>query len=122
FAWTPYAGARSYDFELSTSKTFDESSVAWSTSSRTKPLRVPMVAIPLALPWMTGSPYALYAHVRARTASGVTHWSRPFGFNMRWKSLPDQLLPTIPGLVRWHAVEGATSYEVWFVDAGKVIT
>jgi hypothetical protein len=122
FAWTPYEGARTYDFELSTSKRFDESSVAWSTSSRSKPLQVPMVAIPLALPWMTGSPYALYAHVRAHTARGVTRWSVPFGFNMRWKSLPDQLLPTIPGLVRWHPVEGATSYEVWFVDAGKVIT
>ena len=46
---------------------------------------------------MTGNPYALYAHVRARTASGVTRWSAPFGFNMRWKTLPEQILPTIPG-------------------------
>jgi hypothetical protein len=122
FAWTPYDAARSYDFELSTSKKFDETTIAWSTSSRARPLRVPVVSVPLALPWMTGTPYALYAHVRAHTASGVTRWSRPFGFNMRWRALPEQLLPTIPGLVRWKPVEGATSYEVWFVDAGKIIT
>src|SRR3954471_20465636 len=75
FAWNPYLGARSYDFELSTSKSFDESSVVWSTASRAKPLYVPMIAIPLALPWMTGNPYALYVHVRARTRSGITRWS-----------------------------------------------
>lgn len=122
FAWTPYDDARSYDFELSTSKRFDESTIAWSTSSRATPLQVPVVSIPLALPWMTGKPYALYAHVRAHTASGVTRWSRPFGFNMRWRALPEQLLPMIPGLVRWKPVEGATSYEVWFLDVGKIIT
>src|SRR4051812_15931066 len=122
FAWAPLAGARSYDFELSTSRTFDESAVVWSTRSRAKPLRVPMIAIPLALPWMTGEPYALYAHVRARTASAVSRWSRPFGFNMSWKTLPEQVLPTIPGLARWKAVEGATSYDVWFLDAKKIIT
>src|SRR3954451_18297555 len=122
FAWAPLAGARSYDFELSTSRTFDESAVVWSTRSRAKPLRVPMIAIPLALPWMTGNPYALYAHVRARTASAVSRWSRPFGFNMSWKTLPEQVLPTIPGLARWKAVEGATSYDVWFLDAKKIIT
>jgi hypothetical protein len=122
FAWTPYDTARSYDFELATSKTFDESTVVWSTTSRATPLQVPAVAIPLALPWMTGSPYALYAHVRARTASGLTRWSTPFGFNMRWKAVPESIVPDIPGLVRWRPIEGATSYEVWFVDAGKIIT
>jgi hypothetical protein len=122
FAWTPYDGARSYDFELSTSKRFDESTIAWSTSSRPRQLRVPVVSVPLALPWMTGNPYALYAHVRAHTASGVTRWSRPFGFNMRWRALPEQLQPTIPGLVRWKPVEGATFYEVWFLDVGKIVS
>jgi hypothetical protein len=122
FAWTPYYNARSYDFELATGRSFDESTIVWSTATRSKPLRVPAVAIPIALPWMTGDPYALYAHVRAHTATGVTRWSAPFGFNMRWKSLPQQMLPDIAGLVRWQPVEGATSYEVWFVDAGKVIT
>jgi hypothetical protein len=122
FSWNPYRAARSYDFEIATSKTFDDSSIVWSTTSRSKPLQVPLLAIPLSLPWMTGNPYALYAHVRARTAAGISRWSAPFGFNMRWKSLPQQLLPTVPGLVRWRPVEGATSYEVWFVNAGKVIT
>ncbi|HEY7604280.1 MAG TPA: hypothetical protein VH760_08450 [Gaiellaceae bacterium] len=122
FEWTPYERASSYDFELATSRSFDDRTVVWSTSSRTTPLRVPAVAIPVALPWMTGSPYALYAHVRAHVGSRVTRWSTPFGFNMRWKSEPEQILPDTPGLVRWKPVEGATSYEVWFVDPGKVVT
>ena len=41
---------------------------------------------------------------------------------MRWKAEPEQILPDMPGLVRWTPVEGATSYEVWFVDPGKVIS
>ena len=75
-----------------------------------------------ALPWMTGNPYALYAHVRAHVGSRVTRWSTPFGLNMRWKAEPEQILPDTPGLVRWTPVEGATSYEVWFVDPGKVVS
>ena len=123
FAWAPYARAKTYDFELATSKTFDDSSIVWSTDSRKTPLTVPAVAIPVSLPWMTGQPYALYAHVRARTTTGsLTRWSTPFGFNMRWKTLPEQLVPSIPGLIRWKPIEGATSYEVWFVNIGKVIT
>jgi hypothetical protein len=121
FAWNPFFRATSYDFELATSKTFDESTVVWSTSGRPAPLRVPAVSIPISLPWMTGDPYALYAHVRAHTPSGLTRWSSPFGFNMRWKTVPSEIVPTIPGLVRWTPVEGATSYEVWFIDVGKVI-
>ena len=122
FGWAPYTRATSYDFEIATSKAFEDSEIVWSTGSRKTPLRVPALAIPVTLPWMTGSPYALYAHVRAHTASGVTKWSTPFGFNMRWKTAPEQMLPTMPGLVRWKPVEGATSYEVWFVDVGKVFT
>jgi hypothetical protein len=121
FAWTPYDRAQSYDFELSTSKSFDDSAIVWSTAGRASPLQVPAVAIPVALPWMTGSPYALYAHVRAHTHSGLSRWSTPFGFNMRWKAAPQALGPDVPGLVRWRPIEGATSYDVWFVDAGKVI-
>jgi hypothetical protein len=121
FAWTPYDGAQSYDFELATSKTFDDRTMVWSTGDPST-LKVPATAIPVALPWMTGRPYALYAHVRAQTAKGATRWSAPFGFNMSWKTVADQLLPDIPGLVRWQPVDGATSYEVWFVEADKVIT
>jgi hypothetical protein len=126
FAWTPYDGARSYDFELATSRKFDESTIVWSSNGSP---RVPAVAVPVALPWMTGNPYALYAHVRALTPKGLTRWSAPFGFNMSWTSVPNQLLPDAPGLVRWTPVEGATSYQVWFVNlvvnagvTGKVIT
>ncbi len=122
FAWNPTRRAKSYDFELATSKSFDDSTIIWSTDSRKTPLAVPTTAIPVSLPWMTGNPYALYAHVRAHTTSGVTRWSPAYGFNMSWKTAPEQMLPAIPGLVRWTPVEGATSYEVWFIDVGKVIT
>jgi len=122
FAWAPYSGTLRYDFELATARSFDESSIVWSTAGRKPPLRSPVVSIPISLPWMTGKPYALYAHVRAVTRFGTTPWSTPFGFNMRWKNLPEQIIPDLTGLVRWNPIEGATSYDVWFLDAGKVIS
>jgi hypothetical protein len=122
FAWKPYARAKSYDFQLATGTSFDDGTIVWSTDSRKTPLPVPLVSLPVSLPWTVGSPYALYARVRAHLASGVTRWSTPFGFNMRWDALPEQILPTVPGLVHWKPIDGATSYEVWFVDVGKVIT
>jgi hypothetical protein len=126
FAWHPYDGATSYDFELATSKRFDDRTLVWSTDELTQPLRVPAIALPLALPWMTGTKYALFARVRAHLAKGVTPWSAPFGFNT--EGAAPERLPDIPGLVRWKPVEGATSYEVWFVNVvvngipGKVIS
>ena len=66
---------------------------------------------------MTGSPYAAYARVRAVTAAVSPTWSAPFGFNLRWKDVPQQL-PGYPGLSRWTTVEGATGYEVWFTKIG----
>jgi hypothetical protein len=83
------------------------------------PLRVPAVSIDVALPWFTGTPYALFAHVRAITASGATAWSKSFGFNMRWPEIA-QPQKSEPGLIRWTPVAGATSYQVWFTDANKV--
>jgi hypothetical protein len=74
----------------------------------------------LVLPWFTGKPYALYAHVRAITTRGATAWSKPFGFNVRWESTPVPLASK-PGLVRWAPVEGATAYDVWYPDIRKVI-
>lgn len=82
-------------------------------------LRSPAVSIDVALPWITGSPYALYAHVRALTNEGPTRWSEPFGFNVRWKSIPRDLNSPHPGLVRWSPVEGATAYQVWLFGAKK---
>ena len=116
FAWTP-VGAQSgtYDFELSTSRSFDESDVLVSDTKVT----IPAVAIPLQLPWMTGQPYALWAHVRWESKGGkqVTPWSAPFGFNMRWtdSDYPQQL-PAPEGLIRWKPIEGATRYEVLYPD------
>ena len=85
-------------------------------------LRSPAVSVDVALPWITGSPYALWAHVRAITPSGATPWSDAFGFNMRWSSLPTDLLSPYAGLVRWAPVEGATAYEVWLFGAKRVFT
>jgi hypothetical protein len=84
-------------------------------------VKIPTVAIPVRLPWMTGSPYALWAHVRAVTRKGVSKWSEPYGFNMRWGNIP-QADASPPGLVRWTPVEGATGYHVWFLGPNKRIS
>lgn len=116
FAWSP-VGARggTYDFELSTSRKFDDSSVLFSYAN----LKIPAIAIAHQLPWMTGVPYALWAHVRWESADRkhVTPWSEPFGFNMRWRNddYPQQL-PAPEGLIRWKPIEGATRYEVLYPD------
>lgn len=118
FSWLPVRGAMRYEFELSKSQAFTEAGIIWSDEK----LKAPAVSIPVALPWLTGSPYALYARVRAITAAGVTGWSAAYGFNVRWGNLPQQL-PSDPGMSRWTVVQGATSYQVWFVDVfpGKVV-
>jgi hypothetical protein len=153
FAWQPVRGASCYEFELSTSRTFDESTLVWSNSAEgtkagkrcgpvktfaadlapqqsgeitetqtqtgTIPaIRIPAVSLNLTLPWFTGKPYALYAHVRGVTTSGPTKWSRPFGFNMRWEEQPVPMSAR-PGLIRWKPVDGATSYQVWYPDIRK---
>ena len=88
--------------------------------TRIAPIRIPATSVNLVLPWFTGKPYALYAHVRAITTRGATAWSKPFGFNVRWESTPVPLTSK-PGLVRWAPVEGATAYDVWYPDIRKVI-
>jgi hypothetical protein len=155
FAWAPVNGAACYEFELATSRSFEESATVWSnvstdaqsgkhcksvkvtfrraadgpseggegeTSSEpalvkmtVAPIKIPAVSLNLVLPWFTGKPYALYAHVRAVTSRGASSWSRPFGFNMRWEDAPIPLAAK-PGLVRWAPVEGATAYDVWYPD------
>ena len=81
------------------------------------PIRIPAVSINLVLPWFTGKPYALYAHVRSVTTEGASAWSTPFGFNMRWEDTPVPL-PSKPGLVRWTPIDGASGYEVWYGGRG----
>jgi len=81
------------------------------------PIKIPAVSINLVLPWFTGKPYALYAHVRSVTTQGASSWSKPFGFNMRWEDTPVPL-PSKPGLVRWAPIDGATGYEVWYGGRG----
>ena len=66
FAWNPVTGAKSYEFELSTSRRFSDNGIVWSG----KGIKSPATALPLTLPWISGSPYSLYGHVRALTAQG----------------------------------------------------
>lgn len=114
FAWTPIRQPGTYEFQLAMSSTFDDSQVLYSVQN----LPAPAVAVPLQLPWMTGAPYALWAHVRFKGTDGrTTPWSAPFGFNMRWNAIdvPQQLTAPL-GLIRWTPVEGATAYEVLYPD------
>ena len=125
FAWAPVRGATHYEFELSTSERFRaDNGLVWSS----KTLLTPATTIPLSLPWITGDPASLYWRVRAVSGGSVSAWSDAQPFSMRWSSVPSEWRPEsgspadMPGYVRWHPVDGATSYQVWFVNAGKVIS
>ena len=115
FSWSPVRGAKTYEFELATSPKFGDSQVVWTSEK----IKSPVATIPVTLPWMSGTPYGFYARVRALTTKGLSRWSGAYGFNMRWPTVP-ATLPSQPGMVRWSTVEGATSYQVWYLDAGKV--
>jgi hypothetical protein len=118
FAWSPVPQAVAYQFQLSTSSTFRDNGILFDDSK----LLTPVAAPPLTLPWITGSPHALYARVRAIMADGATPWSRPYGFDVT-PPPPPTPLPSYPGLLRWTPIEGAGVYEVWLVDAdSKVVT
>src|SRR4051794_4222713 len=117
FAWTPVRGATRYEFELSTSDRFRaENGLVWSS----KTLLTPATTIPLSLPWISGDPASLYWRVRAVSGRSVSPWSDPQPFTMRWSGVPSEWRPEsgsaadMPGYVRWHPVEGATGYQVWF--------
>jgi hypothetical protein len=114
FAWKPVAGATRYQFQLSRTSTFRDNGIVYNNTVLT-----PVEAPPLTLPWITGSPHALYARARALFNSGATAWSAPFGFNVVPPAAPGPL-PSYPGLLRWSPVEGADGYQVWLVDAGKM--
>ena len=114
FAWNPVPGALHYEFQLSLDTTFSDNSVLWADPNALTPVEAP----PITLPWITGSPYALYARVRAITTDGATPWSANFGFDMVPGPAPTPLA-SYPGLLRWSPVEGASGYEVWLIDAHK---
>ena len=115
FAWLPVAGANRYEFQLATSRTFASGALL-----ARKTTRAPAVALAISLPWITGTPYSLYARVRGLAPNGsTTPWSVLFGFNKRWTTLPAQLAAT-PGLIRWTPVDGATAYQVWYLEPDKV--
>jgi len=118
FAWKPVRGASRYQFELSSTRSFASGAVLWSS----KTLTTPAVSLPMSLPWVSGTPYSLYGRARGIAPNGsVGSWSTPFGFNIRWPSVPTPTYaPT--GLLRWTAVDGATSYDVWLLDPNKVIS
>lgn len=110
FAWNPVAGALRYEFQLSTASIFREGGILYEDEALTSPA----AAVPLALPWISGSPHSLFARVRAVLPNSVTQWSAPLGFDMRWRTLPTPI-ETYPGLLRWTPVEGATGYAVWYL-------
>lgn len=114
FAWSPIPGALHYEFQLSLSDQFRDNSVIYADDDAPSPVEAP----PVTLPWITGSPHSLYARVRAITPDGATPWSANFGFDMV-PPPPPTPLSSYPGLLRWTPVEGATSYQVWLVDAHK---
>jgi hypothetical protein len=114
FAWKLVPNAANYQLQLADNKSFSDVSILYQARA----LRTPVASIQVQLPWMNGDPYALWVHVRA-TVNGVpTRWSKPFGFNMSWESIPEQeSAPT--GLLRWTPVNGATAYQVWFTNINR---
>src|SRR5256714_6365738 len=111
FAWDPVAGAVRYQFQLATSSSFRENGLVFTATNLATPVAAPTVT----LPWITGSPHALFARVRAVKRSSSTPWSAPFGFDMEPSAAPKPL-PSQAGLLRWTPIEGADGYQIWFID------
>jgi hypothetical protein len=114
FAWTPVGGAVRYQFQLSTSSSFRDSGLIYTSSNLTTPVAAPQ----LTLPWITGNPHALFARVRAIKRASATPWSAAFGFDME-PSTPPKPLRSEPGLLRWTPIEGADMYQIWFIDVNN---
>ncbi|MGI9659581.1 MAG: hypothetical protein ACR2OD_11780, partial [Gaiellaceae bacterium] len=113
FSWTHVEGARRYEFQLSTSKSFAENAIVWTA----KP-QAAVATVPVTLPWVTGAKYSWFARVRAIVNGEPGEWSKRYGFNVRPPGAPRSLSSGInvtPGMVRWTPVNGATGYEIVFL-------
>jgi len=116
FAWNPAAGAVRYELQISQSRTFQANGILFDSKSFITPVAAP----DLALPWITGNPHSLYARVRAiRAGGGTSPWSADYGFDVVPPAPPTRT-SSYNGLLRWTPVQGATSYEVWLLDAAKI--
>ena len=116
FAWRPSIGAVRYELQISQSPTFQDNGMLFDGKSFLTPVAAP----DLALPWITGNPHSLYARVRAILARGGTSpWSSDYGFDVV-PPAPPTSMSSYNGLLRWSPVQGATGYDVWIVDKGKV--
>ena len=122
FAWNPVPGARTYQFQLSTSNTFRDNGVLYNNATLTSPVAAPN----LTLPWITGTPHALYARVRAdHRHRHDARGARPFGFDIVPPPPPTPLaeLPRrapldadrgrrrLPGLADRHRQDGVRPHE-----------
>ena len=116
FGWKPVPGASGYEFQLSTSSSFRDNGIIFADNTLTTPVAAPNVT----LPWISGNPHSLYARARAVAGSDRGEWSKPFGFDMTAPAPPTPLAGAYPGILRWTPTEGATSYEVWLIDAKKM--
>jgi hypothetical protein len=113
FSWIHVQGANQYELQLSTSRSFSDSSIVWEGLTR-----APVITVPITLPWMTGARYSWYARVRALAGGLEGTWSAPYGFNLRAPGAPRSLSSGVnpqPGMVRWTPIDGATAYEVVFL-------
>jgi hypothetical protein len=114
FSWAPVSTPGGhYQFQLATSPSFNDSSLVFIDDK----VPFPAETISRQLPWINGDPYGYWAHVRWVSTDGgqVTKWSKAFGFDLQWSNVPQQL-PAPTGLIRWSPVDGATSYQVLYLD------
>ena len=87
----------------------------------------PAASVPLALPWISGEPASLFWRVRALGPEGVLAVERARRVQHALDATQPKPLKSGPGYIRWSTVDGATGYQVWFLNAndsslGKVIS